>query len=76
MIDLEKAREAFKEYVEQFDSTNGKIMLKINHIYRVAKISREIAIQNNMSEEEQDLAELIGLLHDIGRFMQVKLYNT
>lgn len=76
MIDLDKARKVFKEYVDQFDSNNGKIRLKINHIYRVADISREIAIKINMSKEEQDLAELIGLLHDIGRFMQVKIYNT
>ncbi|MCR5145788.1 MAG: HD domain-containing protein [Clostridia bacterium] len=76
MIDLDKAREVFREYVDQFDSSNGKINLKINHIYRVADISRKIAVKINMNEEEQDLAELIGLLHDIGRFMQVKLYNT
>lgn len=39
-------------------------------------ISREIAQINNYTQEEQDLAELIGLLHDIGRFEQVRLYNT
>ena len=29
-----------------------------------------------LSKEDQDLAELIGLLHDIGRFEQVRLYHT
>lgn len=76
MIDLNKAKIFFEEYVNTFDTSNGKIRLKINHIYRVSDISRKIAAKLNMNEEEQDLAELIGLLHDIGRFMQVKLYNT
>ena len=30
----------------------------------------------NLSEEEQKLAYIIGILHDIGRFRQIKLYNT
>ena len=35
-----------------------------------------LAIKKNFSEEDQKLAELIGLLHDIGRFEQVRIYNT
>ena len=30
----------------------------------------------NLSEEDILLAELIGLLHDIGRFEQIKNYHT
>lgn len=30
----------------------------------------------NLSEEDVKLAELIGLLHDIGRFEQIRIYNT
>lgn len=29
-----------------------------------------------LSQEDIELAELIGLLHDIGRFEQVRLYHT
>ena len=30
----------------------------------------------NLSEEDVKLAELIGMLHDIGRFEQLRVYNT
>lgn len=76
MIDLNKLENAFDKYVKQYDITNGKIKLKVEHIKRVAKNSRRIATELNLSKEEIDLAELIGWLHDIGRFEQVKRYNT
>ena len=76
MIDIEKAKKVFAEYVKKYNPDDGKIALKIRHIYRVVDISREIAIKNNMSEDDINLAELIGLLHDIGRFEQVRIYNT
>lgn len=76
MIDLEKAKKFFDQYVANYDKTNGKVALKISHIYRVAEISRNIAGELGLSQEDIALAELIGLLHDIGRFEQVRLYNT
>jgi len=76
MIDIEKAKKVFAEYVKKYNPENGKIALKIKHIYRVAEISKDIAIKNNFNEEDIKLAELIGLLHDIGRFEQIKQYNT
>lgn len=76
MIDIEKAKKVFAEYVRKYDPNDGKIALKIRHIYRVADISKEIAIKNNFNKEDENLAELIGLLHDIGRFEQLRLYNT
>ena len=76
MIDIEKARVAFREYVKNYDISNKKINLKIAHIERTSSISRKIAEKLNLNEEEVKLAELIGLLHDIGRFEQVKRYNT
>lgn len=76
MIDIEKAKETFKEYVKNYDSNNPKIKAKISHIQRVAINSKEIAKTLNLDEENTKLAELIGLLHDIGRFEQVKRYNT
>ena len=76
MIDIEKAKKAFKEYVKNYDSNNPKIKAKISHIQRVAINSKEIANTLKLNEENTKLAELIGLLHDIGRFEQVKRYNT
>lgn len=76
MIDITRANLAFDEYVNNYDIKNQKIKLKIDHIKRVSKIAKQIATNLNLSKEDIELAEIIGLLHDIGRFEQVKRYNT
>lgn len=76
MIDTEQVKNALLDYAKNYDINNGKIALKINHILRVAEISKNIAIAQGVSQEDIELAETIGLLHDIGRFEQVKRYNT
>ncbi len=76
MIDLIKARQTFKEYTSHYDIGHPRIALKMVHMYQVAEIARKIAKSLDLSKEEQDLAELIGLLHDIGRFEQWKWYET
>ena len=53
-----------------------KIKLKIIHTYGVVKSAREIGHRMHLNEEDQQLAELIALLHDIGRFQQLRLYNS
>lgn len=75
-IDIKKAKQAFKEYVRKYNPEDEKIRLKIAHIERVSQIAKKIAIQQNLSEEDIQLAELIGLLHDIGRFEQARVYHT
>lgn len=76
MIDIEKARNILEEYIKPYDKTNPRIALKAGHIFRVANVSRKIAEELELSEEQIKLAELIGLLHDIGRFEQVRIYDT
>ena len=76
MIDLEKAKIEFEKYVDHYDSNNSNVRRKINHSYRVVKVAETIAKSLKLSIEDIKLAKLIGLLHDIGRFEQVKLYNT
>ncbi len=76
MIDILNAKKVFKEYILNYDIQEPRINIKITHMYHVAENSRKIAKSLGLSEEEQNLAELIGLLHDIGRFEQVRLYHT
>ena len=76
MIDITKAKKEFKKYVEKYDINNPKIKLKIAHIERTSEIARKMAESLELSKEDVELAELIGLLHDIGRFEQVKRYGT
>ena len=73
MININKAKEKFIEYVKDYEIDNPRILLKREHSFRVSEICRMIAEENN---ENPDLAELIGMLHDIGRFEQLKIYDT
>lgn len=76
MIDIENAKEVFNEYVKNFNPEDGRIKLKIDHILRVANYSKQIATNLKLSEEQIQLAELIGIFHDIGRFKQAEKYHT
>ena len=75
-MDINNAKIIFKDYVSQYDLTDEKIMRKRVHSLRVCELCKEIATYLNLSEEEILIAEFIGLLHDFGRFEQVKRYNT
>ena len=76
MINIEKAKQEFKEYTSKYDKTHPKVRYKIEHTYRVAKNCQKIAKELGLNEQEQQLAEIIGLLHDIGRFEQIRIYNS
>lgn len=76
MIEIRKAKQALKKYISNYDSSNDRIRVKIGHIERVAGMAKEIAKSLKLEEEDIKLAELIGLLHDIGRFEQVRRYDT
>lgn len=72
MIDFKHAMIAFKGYLKKFDSQYGKIDLKIRHTYGVVEASEYISHKLNLSDENIELAKLIALLHDIGRFEQIR----
>ncbi|MBE5805473.1 MAG: HD domain-containing protein [Clostridiales bacterium] len=76
MIDVNKVEENFNNYVRKFEQTNPKIIIKKFHSIRVKEISEKIARGLNLSEEEIQIAMVIGLLHDIGRFEQEAQYHT
>lgn len=68
--------DTFAAYTKKYDAADGKIKLKIDHTYRVAEFCEQIAKSIGLCEADVDLAWTIGMLHDIGRFEQVKRYNT
>ena len=72
----ESACRVFKDYVSRFDSSDPRISLKLKHTFMVAKLCDEIARSEGLSETDTDLAWLCGLLHDIGRFEQVRRWDT
>lgn len=67
---------AFAEYVRNYDPSDGKIKLKIDHTYRVAGMCQRIAESLGLSESDVDIAWLLGMLHDIGRFEQIRRFGT
>ena len=76
MIDLLKAEEEFKKYVNNYDLKNPHIERKVIHSYKVVELADIIAKSLNLNDEDIELAKLIALLHDIGRFEQLKIYGT
>ncbi|MBO5478430.1 MAG: HD domain-containing protein [Clostridia bacterium] len=76
MIDMKKATMAFSEYVKPYDISNPKIELKVKHTFRTVEVAKKIAEDLNLNEEQILLAQIIGLLHDIGRFEQLRIYDT
>lgn len=72
MIDIKKAREEIIRHVNKQKIASLKVSQKINHMIRVSEISNKLATNLQLSEEQVQLAELIGILHDIGRFEQYK----
>ena len=75
MTNIDKTRviHAFRDYTSSYNPSDPKIRLKINHTYRVAGLCGRIAASVGA---EQDLAWLCGMLHDIGRFEQVRRFHT
>lgn len=75
-IDRRRAREAFDSYVAAYDATNPRIALKVEHTLRVAELCERIAREAGFTPAGVDLAWLCGLLHDIGRFEQLRRWDT
>ncbi len=75
-IDRTAARTAFDAYVAPYDAANPRIALKVDHTLRVAELCDRVAASLGMGEGDRDLAWLCGLLHDIGRFEQVRRWDT
>lgn len=75
-IDCTRARKAFDAYVAPYDAENPRIALKVRHTYRVADLCRAIADDEGLADDDADLAWLCGLLHDLGRFEQLRRWDT
>ena len=76
MIDIQKALNEYNNYTKNYNLKDDKTSAKVAHMLRVKENSKMIAKSLNLNNEDVQLAELIGLLHDIGRFEQLKRYNT
>lgn len=76
MLNIKKTKKAFQKYMQQFDIHNDKINLKLVHTYHVVETSKYICLHEGIKGDDYQLALIIALLHDIGRFEQLKRYNS
>lgn len=84
----EKEREFIKScqsfvnnYADSFlnDSDNqviAAVKMKLEHTGYVEKYARDLAIELGLKGHDIFLSELLGLLHDVGRFRQFQVYKT
>lgn len=77
---LEYLNSWLEHYSNDFLSGDPKIdtniQFKIDHTYRVRDNILAIAASLNLNPNNMRIAEVIGLLHDIGRFEQFVKYST
>ena len=66
----------FYDFVTKYDLSNDNIIRKIVHTNTVADACFVIACKLGLNKNDRELAYLCGILHDIGRFEQWKLYQT
>lgn len=75
-MNYDSIKNNFDKYVETFDKNDFNIALKYEHSYKVAELMEDLALKINLSEEEKIIAKVTGLVHDIGRFIQLDKYNS
>lgn len=76
MIHREMVMLQFRRYVKRFDQNEDAVQLKYAHSLRVSALCEEIADSLGLSAADRDVAWLIGVLLDIGRFEQLRTYHT
>lgn len=74
MIDIDRAKNVFNNFLNKYSVQNELgFELKVVHTYHVVNVTKEITYKLNLQEEDIKLAELIALLHDIGRFEEINI---
>lgn len=76
MTDYTFAREIFESCLNDYDRTDDKVRLKIVHTYGVVGQAANIARRMQLTDEDTELAKLIALLHDLGRFEQLRRFDS
>ena len=68
--------EAFDRYTSNYDLSDINLKSKYNHSYRVMELSVKYAKELGWNDSDVELAKIIGLLHDYGRFEQYRIYKS
>lgn len=70
------AKEIFAEYTKEYKDDDSRALLKIKHTYKVADLCDRLAREIGLVGDDVDLAWIIGLLHDVARFEQLRRFST
>ena len=77
---LNEMHKWMNEYMKSFYSDDAEvqqgILIKEKHTGYVTANCIELAKDLNFSKHDTELAEIIGLFHDVGRFRQYSIYKT
>ena len=77
---LKEMHSWMQNYMKSFYSDNEEvqrgILIKEKHTGYVTSNCVELAKDLNFSKHDSELAEIIGLFHDVGRFRQYSIYKT
>ena len=75
-VTIQTYNKLFWDMVNDYDTTNPNILRKIIHCFSVAEKCFALASHMGLDKHNREFCYLIGLLHDIGRFEQWKVYET
>lgn len=75
-VDRVNVKNVFEAYTEKYNVKDPKIKLKVDHTYRVANLCERICKAHGISAYDTEIIWLSGMLHDIGRFEQIRQYKT
>ncbi|MBO5604638.1 MAG: HD domain-containing protein, partial [Acidaminococcaceae bacterium] len=68
VIQRAKVENSFRNYTAGYDRNDVRVKLKVDHTFRVAALCDIISDSLGLAGYDKDLAWLLGMLHDIGRF--------
>lgn len=70
---FDKSKEQFELFLKNYDMTIPNAKKKYNHTFEVVKLMDLLARRLGLNNEQIELAKVIGLLHDLGRFEELKV---
>ena len=76
MDEFNYAKKRFTKYVADYDINIGAIKLKVVHSYQVVNNMQYLCQKLHLNQEDTQIALIIALLHDIGRFEQYRIYQS
>ncbi len=71
----DKCEKMFDKYLESYDKSVKEIRFKYYHSYEVEKLMEKLANMLDLDSKEIEIAKVVGLLHDVGRFEQIRKYG-